>query len=132
MRRIVLATICSVLVAMISLGTAGGATAQSGTLSGHWTSIDTDGSSQTLDIMGAGIGPYAMFLFDDSATNACGGAPARFVGTGATDGDTLVMVGTLSCLPGGNVVRHRIAFGFTYSAATGTLTDESGVVWTRA
>ena len=133
MRRFLFAVLCSVLVAVTSVGAAGDAVAaQDGVFRGTWTSTDHDGSSQELTIRGSGQGGYAMFLFDDSATGACGGAPAYFVGTGVADGDTLVMYGTLTCLPGGNVIRSRISIEFGYSPALDTLIDETGVTWHRA
>ena len=131
MRRTLLAIVCAVLSAAFLLGTPAPATARTGALSGTWTSIDNDGSSQELVIRGSGQGTYAMFLVDDSATNACDGNPAMFVGTSVPD-NTLVMVGSLACLPGGNVVRSRIAIEFVYSPGADTLTDETGVVWHRS
>ena len=108
------------------------ATAAPGDLAGTWTSTDLDGSSQRLDVNGSGNHGYSMFLYDDEATSACGGDPARLTGTGQMDGDTLTMTGSLTCLPGGNVLRFRIDYVFVYSAGADTLTDASGVVWHRA
>jgi hypothetical protein len=121
------------LAAVLSVGFLGQpASAASGDLAGTWTSTDTDGSSQTLDVSGSGNNSYSMYLFDDSATSACGGAPAKLVGTGVLDGNDLTMTGALVCLPGGNQLRFRIDYGFVYSAGTDTLTDDAGVVWTRS
>ena len=131
MRRMVFALGSGLLILMASLVTPTAATARTGDLAGTWTSIDTDGSSQELEIRGSGQGAYSAFLVDDAAT-VCGGAPAMYVGTGRLDGDTLAVWGTLTCLPGGNVIRGRIPFEFTYSAATDTLTDFTGVTWSRA
>jgi hypothetical protein len=131
MRRIVFAIFSAVLVATASLAAPSSATASPGELAGTWTSTDTDGSSQTLMIRGSGEGTYGMSLFDDAAT-ACGGSPAGFVGSGTVDGETLLMFGTLTCRPGGNFIRSRIPYEFTYSSATDTLTDFTGVTWTRA
>ena len=132
MRRTLLAIICSLLGAVVVIGTAPPVAARTGTVSGTWTSIDNDGSSQELIVRGSGQGKYAMFLVDDSATNACDGNPAMFVGTSVPDGNTLLMTGSLTCLPGGNVVRHRITIEFEYSPGTDTLTDETGVTWYRS
>jgi hypothetical protein len=133
MHKLMFSVICSALVLIASLGTASDAVAaQDSVFDGTWTSTDLDGSNQSLSVSGSGQGALAMFLFDDAATNACGGRPARLVGTGVPDGDSLVMSGTLTCVPGGNVLRFRISFGFEYSPATDTLTDESGVTWNRA
>lgn len=108
------------------------ASASSGVLAGSWTSIDTDGSNQTLDIRGSGRNAYGMTYVDESATSACGGNPARLSGPGYADGSDLVMVATLVCLPGGNVVGTRLAIDFHYDGAADTLTDGFGIVWHRA
>lgn len=73
-----------------------------------------------------------MFIFDDSATGACDGRPAHVVGRGVADEDSVLMQATLTCLPGGNVLRHRISVEFFYSAGSDALTDEFGVLWHRA
>lgn len=101
-------------------------------LVGTWTSVDTDGSNQWLSIQGGGADHYAVFLFDDAATNVCDGAPARATGSGRTDGDDLFVDVTLTCYPGGNVFRERLGLAFTYDSASGTLVDFSGVVWYRS
>lgn len=67
-----------------------------------------------------------------SATGACGGDPARITGAGFADGGDLTMMGTLTCVPGGNVLRSRIVIGFAYDGSTDTLTDDFGIVWLRA
>lgn len=118
------------LAACAVAGTAAGAAAAGGQLSGTWTSTDNDGSSQTLRITGSGLETYAMSLYDASAS-VCGGAPAGVVGTGQRDGDTVTFDGALQCRPGGNFLRGRLTLGFEYSAADDTLTDDTGVVWTR-
>lgn len=132
MNRISLVGTASALVAAASVLAPAQASAKGGVLAGTWTSTDTDGSSQVLEIRGSGEGSYSMSLEDDSATNACGGDPAMFTGKGTAEGNVLPMVGTLVCLPGGNVVRHRLVITFEYAPATDTLSDETGVTWHRA
>ena len=107
------------------------ASAARGPLAGTWTSVDTDGSNQTLDIAGSGAHVYSMFYADDAATGACGGNPAQVTGPGYPDGDSLTMVGALTCKPGGNIFRSRIVIGYTYDGAADTLTDDFGIVWHR-
>lgn len=132
MRRLLLAVVCSAALALTTVGAAGDAVAAQGVLSGTWTSTDHDGSHQTLRVAGSGKGAYAMFIFDDSATGACDGRPAHVVGKGVADQGSVLMQATLTCLPGGNVLRHRISVEFFYSAGSDTLTDQFGVVWHRA
>ncbi|GAA2159421.1 hypothetical protein FHX52_3705 [Humibacillus xanthopallidus] len=131
MKRTRHALALSAAIAVASAVLAPAASAASGPLAGTWTSIDTDGSNQTLTIVGSGAHVYSMSYFDDVASGACGGDPAMVKGPGYPDGDTLTMVGTLTCLPGGNVFRERLVLGYEYDAETDTLTDGSDVVWHR-
>jgi hypothetical protein len=120
------------LVAAAAVALAPPATAATGPLAGTWTSLDTDGSNQTLEIVGTGAHVYAVTYFDDEASSACGGDPARIVGPGFTDGDTITLVGALTCLPGGNHFRTRFTIAYSYDGSTDTLTDDFGVTWDRA
>ena len=107
------------------------AVAAQGSLAGDWSSIDTDGSHQTLTITGSGRRVYAMSLSDDAA-GLCGGAPALAIGSGRVEEDQLLMRASAVCLPGGNVLRGVISIGFIHDAGADTLTDDFGVVWSRA
>ncbi|MFC7598448.1 hypothetical protein ACFQU3_24270 [Terrabacter sp. GCM10028922] len=126
-----LATALSAVLMLAGVAVAAPASAASGPLAGTWTSIDTDGSNQTLDIMGSGGHVYSMIYVDDAATSACNGNPAMITGPGIVDGDVLVMNGTLTCLPGGNVFRSRLTVSFVHDSSTDTLTDDFGIVWQR-
>jgi hypothetical protein len=128
MKRTVLAIAVGVVLAVLPTP----AWASAGALAGTWTSVDNDGSLQTLNITGSGKTVYSMVYVDESATGACNGDPARVSGPGFVAGDSVVMFGTLVCLPGGNVFRSRITLGYDYDPGTGTLTDSFGVVWHRA
>ena len=109
------------------------ASADQGVLAGQWTSVDNDGSNQTLRIAGAGTPTYAIFLTDDATSGGCGGPPAKFVGSGIVDGDELEVVGTLVCESGGNPIPGaRIFLVFEHDVATDTLVDFTGVVCHRA
>ena len=133
MRRIALVGVCSLVLAVVVLGVPASASPRDDVFRGSWTSIDNDGSRQTMDIRGSGqSGHYAMVLFDASATASCHGSPARFQGPGVADGNRLVMTGALTCKPGGNPLKGRISIGFVYNPATDTLTDDFGVTWYRA
>jgi hypothetical protein len=96
---------------------------------GRWTATDGDGSNLLLSIQGEGV-RYAVREVDDAAT-VCGGAPASVNGAGRADGQLLVVQVTLACAPGGNLFRERIQIAFTHNAPN-TLTDNEGVVWSRA
>lgn len=133
--RTVLASAASCAVGLALVGSATGAAAAGsgpGSLAGTWTSVDGDGSHQTLQISGSGTRVYSMLYTDDAATGACGGDPARLSGPGYVDGDHVVMVAVLVCLPGGNVVKERLAIGFHHDDATDTLVDDFGIAWERA
>ena len=133
MRRIVLVGMCLLVLAAVVPGVGASASPGDDLFRGSWTSIDIDGSHQTLDIRGSGrSGHYAVVLFDDSATVSCHGSPARLQGSGLAEGNTLFVTGTLTCMPGGNPLRGRISISFVYNPGTDTLTDEFGVTWYRA
>lgn len=132
MKRTSFSIAVSLIFASAGVVLASTASATSGALAGTWTSIDTDGSHQTLDIMGSGNHAYSMIYTDDSATGGCDGNPARISGPGYVDGDELFRAGTLVCLPGGNEFRERIGIGFAYDTGSDTLTDDFGIVWHRA
>jgi hypothetical protein len=106
-----------------------GAAAEASPFAGTWTSTDTDGSNQTMSISGSSSGALGVRYYDDVGT-VCGGDPARFAGVGRVDGDILEADVLLVCIPGGNVFGH-ITIEVTYEANTDTLSDPSGVVWTR-
>ena len=125
-------TVLSIAVGLVLAMLPATAWASSGGLAGTWTSVDADGSVQTLDIRGSGQTAYSMVYVDESATDACNGAPARVSGPGFVAGDVVVMYGTLVCLPGGNVFRSRLTLSYEYDPDTGTLTDSFGIVWHRA
>jgi hypothetical protein len=109
------------------------ASATSGALAGTWTSVDLDGSNQTLRVTEAGHPVYSTFYRDDFTSAVCGGPPAKLVGHGVSDGNGLTVVGTLVCLHRGNPIPgERVSLRFEYDAAADTLTDDSGVVWERA
>ena len=98
---------------------------------GRWTATDGDGSNLSLSIEGGGGGHYAVREVDDAAT-VCGGAPASVSGAGTLEGELLVLRATLACVPGGNTFRQRIELTFSHTSSPETLTDNDGVVWSRA
>lgn len=122
---------CVILASASAVLAPTAASAASGALAGTWASLDTDGSNQVLDITGSGRQAYSMVYVDDSATGACDGNPAQLAGPGFVDGSDLLMVATLVCLPGGNVIGTRLAINFHYDAGTDTLNDSLGIVWHR-
>ena len=125
------ATLSSVVGAALLLGAAPAQAAQGGSYAGTWTSVDSDGSNQVMTISGSGRGSYGLRLFDDAGT-VCGGSPVLFNGSGHRTSDGLVVVGSVACLPGGNVLRGAITLFFAYDAGSDTLLDGGGVTWTRA
>jgi hypothetical protein len=131
MKRTRVAIALGAALAVLTPAGASTASAAGGPLAGTWSSVDTDGSNQTLYVMGTGTHAYAMVYVDDAATAVCGGSPAKVTGPGYTFDDTVVMLGTLTCMPGGNPFRSRIAITFVHDGASDTLTDGFGVVWHR-
>ena len=106
------------------------AAAAQGPLAGTWTSVDGDGSAQTLNVSGSGTRAYSVVYRDEEATSACGGNPAQVAGPGYVVGEDLLTVGTIVCVPGGNSL-GRIEIFYDYDAATDTLTDQFGIQWYR-
>lgn len=100
-------------------------------INGSWVSVDLDGSNQTLSIHGSGD-HRSMTLYDDLASNACDGDPARGQGSGTLDGDVLFVRATITCQPGGSLVHGHVELAFAYDSETDTIVDFSGVVWERA
>jgi hypothetical protein len=131
MNRIVHVFSPLVLGVALSLSLTQPASGAAGSLSGTWTSTDTDGSSQVMTITGSGQRAYAITAVD-SVASLCGGAPALIVGAGSVVEDGLVSLATVTCVPGGNLLRFRVAISYEYDAGADTLTDSFGVVWSRA
>ena len=131
MRRAILSTAFMLVFASGGALWAPTASAASGPLAGTWVSVDTDRSNQTLRIRGSGRRVYAMTYFDESATSACGGNPARVSGPGYVEAGHIRHVGPVVCLPGGNVFKSRFTIVYHYDAGTDTLIDDFGVVWHR-
>lgn len=126
-------TIASGILAIAAVALTPPASAAPGSLAGSWSSVDVDGSHQTLRIRGSGKPVYAMFLRDDFTSGACGGAPAKVVGHAVVHGRELLMRGTLVCHRRGNPLPGvRISFGLHHDPGNDTLTDDAGVVWRRA
>jgi hypothetical protein len=102
---------------------------------GTWTSTDLDGSNQTLWISGSGAaGRHAVSLFDDAASQACAGAPARAQGSGLAEDGVLMWSGTITCPgTGKGPIQGRVGLmTLMYDEGSDTLVDDSGVVWDRA
>lgn len=118
---------CGAALCAIQVGVIPAVSASTNRLDGRWTSTDTDGSHQRLDVRGSGAG--AVSLYDDAA-GICAGAPARIPGTGAVNADVLTLTGVLVCVPGGPPI-GRVTVEFTYDASSDTLTDQFGVTWYR-
>ncbi len=131
MKRTRVAITLGAALALLTPAAASTASAAGGPLAGTWASVDTDGSNQTLSVKGTGARAYAMVYVDDAATTACGGAPAKVAGPGFTTDDGVVLVGALTCMPGGNHITGRIAISYVYDGSSDTLTDDFGIVWHR-
>jgi hypothetical protein len=132
-RQAILGVALGTALALGCVGLTTTASAAPGNLAATWTSVDFDGSNQTLTLRGSGKHAYAMFYVDDFTSGICGGAPAKVVGRAVVDGNDLFTRGTLVCLHGGNPLPGERVFGtLEYHAGTDTLVDSSGVVWHRA
>jgi hypothetical protein len=105
---------------------------------GVWTSIDVDGSSQTLTI-GGGSGVTRQVRFHDDGATICGMDPdtgdflsaASARGPLSVSGDTLSGDLSLYCQTSPPAFAGDFHFVYTYDPSTDTLTDWLGVVWSR-
>ena len=106
---------------------------------GNWVSIDSDGSSQTMEIVRSGGDDYEIVIRDDFASTACSGAPATLTGTGllATDERLVIARPELTCDDGtiprnGPPPQADLAdFTFDRDPVADQLTDRFGIVWRR-
>lgn len=103
---------------------------------GGWTSIDTDGSAQTMEIATTDDGSAQITIHDAAATAACAGVAATVAGTGELDsrGGLAVVISGLTCEDGSepSVLAEELGdVMFTYDRQSDTLTETSGVVWRR-
>ena len=106
---------------------------------GTWVSIDTDGSSQTMDISASDGGGYDVVLNDDAAT-VCSGAPATVTGTGRLDSAGLVLPAlelecddgsTPEAVDGSSLEEALRDYTLVHDPAGDTLSDSFGVEWRR-
>lgn len=109
-----------------------------GTFVGTWWSTDTDGSSQSMEIVGSGGDDYDVVVRDNFATT-CSGAASTMTGTGRLETDERLAVAQpeLTCDDGtspsiGSPPQAELAnFTFELNSATDDLVDRFGVVWRR-
>ncbi|MFZ1491529.1 MAG: hypothetical protein WAS51_16450 [Ilumatobacteraceae bacterium] len=105
---------------------------------GSWVSTDTDGSSQTMQIVRSGD-EYEVVVRDDVATAACAGAAATIAGTGLLETDDRLVIAQpeLTCDDGttpaiGLPPQADLAdYTFFRNSVADELTDPFGVVWRR-
>ncbi len=106
---------------------------------GTWVSTDTDGWSQTMEIVGSGGDEYEVVVRDDLATAACGGAASTMTGTGLLETDERLVIAQpeLTCDDGttpsiGSPPQAELAdLTFDRDSVADELTDRFGVVWQR-
>jgi hypothetical protein len=114
------------------------ALAAPGPFNGAWESIDIDGSYQTMHI-GGGPGDLHRFRYHDDGATVCGLDPvtgdilfaADAGGWLTASGDQLTGTLSLYCKTTPPSFNGDYNFVFTYDPGTDTLTDQTGVVWTR-
>ena len=106
---------------------------------GVWVSTDTDGSSQTMQIVRSGTDEYEVVIRDEAATAACAGGASTLTGAGrlATDTSVVFAQPELTCDDGtippiGPPTQAELSnFTLDLDTATGELVDSFGVVWQR-
>jgi hypothetical protein len=102
---------------------------------GNWKGIDLDGSSISLWIVEearSGGKVFEVRAHDDRTGPWCGG-PARMTAIGALTSDTTIEVSMIWwCLPSADSWWLFLPDVLTYDAATDTISDGSGVIYTRS
>lgn len=106
---------------------------------GVWLSTDTDGSSQTMEIVRSGTAGYEVVMRDETATMACAGGASTTAGVARlVTGTSLVIARPeLTCDDGtippiGPAPQAELAdFTLDLDPATGQLVDSFAVVWQR-
>lgn len=98
-------------------------------VNGTWTSVDIDGSNQIMDVRVNPANRARIVLHDDDGL-ICGGGSALIArGNGSLSGDVITVDYKIKCDNGLKATVTGITYA--YGAATGTLTDNFGVVWSR-
>ena len=99
-------------------------------VNGTWASIDIDGSNQVMEVRVNPANRARIVLYDDDGL-ICGGGSALIArGTGDLTGDVIAVDYRIRCDNGVTATVTDVTY--VYDDTTGTLTDEFGVVWTRA
>ncbi len=106
---------------------------------GVWVSTDTDGSSQTIEIVRSSGDDYE-FLYRDAFASTCSGAPATMIGTGQLEtAERLVFAQPELTCDDGTIPRlgpppqlELADFTFELDAAADEFIDPFGIVWRRA
>lgn len=108
---------------------------------GSWVSIDSDSSSQTMEILAIGETEFEV-VAHDAAAGACSGAPSTMTGTGRgqPDGSLVIAQPELACDDGstptveaGPPIEELLAnLAFAHDPATDELHDSFGVRWRRS
>ena len=106
---------------------------------GGWSSTDTDGSSQTMDIVRSDTDQFDVVVRDDAATVACAGSASTMTGAGllVTDVRLVIAQPELTCDDGttpslGPPPQAELAnFAFEHNPEADELTDSFEVVWKR-
>ena len=131
MKRLALVLMAGLLVGLAVVPSV--AAARPSPFTGSWTSIDLDGSDQTLAVSGGGSVVHLQYT-DFGAPFTCeGGQGEMFVGTltGTVAGETLVAAITAAhCGSKTFPDLEGLEFDFTYDAATDTLFGMD-VTWHR-
>jgi hypothetical protein len=109
----------------------------SSVFSGSWISTDTDGSVQTVALATSVDQSVHMALHDSAASRACANAGADVTGSGELDsgGDLVVTLSKVTCDDGSAPsvsVQDLGSYIFSYDSENDRLTDNFGVVWSRA
>jgi hypothetical protein len=132
------AIVLSLAMTAVFAGPVGALAVSSDPFLGAYRAVDTafDDSNMRLTFGGPDGNPdfpggvRRVIWHDDNATVACEGGAFFGEGIGFVDGNTILVVFELYCGNAGNLIGEDVV-EWTADAATGTLTDSFGNVWTR-
>lgn len=111
-----------------------------GQFGGEWITDQSDATTHTMTIEVSGTGSAEMIIEDDFAL-VCSGGPFQVIGTGSLQTDNTLVFSSprLACKDGSQpeassgppLEEQYQNLTFTYDAASDTLTDSLGLLWTR-
>jgi len=132
MNRRLLSSGLAALVLTVAIPAAALAAPAATPFAGTWVSIDTDGSSQLLIVSG---GSRPSVVYQDFYASGCdtfAGPATHWVSAGRGTVDGVLLIADFVKSGCGTFLQGGYEDSFQYDSGTDTVTDSSGIVWSRA